>query len=325
MQDSIYIAVDLGGTLVRAAAFEASGLRLVRAQRRTPVAGDARAMLAAITDTVREVWVGKPLAVGVGAPGPLDPAQGVIHKAPNLPGLQNYPLAAALRREIDVPVFLGNDANLAALAEWRFGAGQGYDDLVYLTISTGIGGGVIAGGRLLLGRDGLAAELGHVSVVQGGPQCGCGRRGHLEAVAAGPAIARAARQMLAEGAISELGDGVNYASGALTAEHVGRAAQNGDTLAIRVLQQAGAHIGRALAGFVHVFNPDIIILGGGVVGAGEVLLESVRDAFRRNLMAAEYECPLAPAALGSDVGLLGALALALDSTSRPDVSGGRKL
>ncbi len=310
----IFVTVDLGGTLVRAAAYTRAGEQIARVESASPAAGNSQKLVAAITDAIRKVWHENILAIGLGAPGPLNPQPGIILQAPNLPGLDNFPLAQELQAVLGCPVYLGNDANLAALAEWRFGAGRGHTDLLYLTISTGIGGGVITGGRLLTGNAGLAAELGHVSVMEGGPLCGCGQHGHLEAVAAGPAIARLAREHISAGAKSQIIELVDGDDNEITAAHVGQAAKSDDQLALEVLATAGWAIGRALAGFAHSFNPGVIILGGGVIGAGEAILKPIRTTFKLELIIPEYHCPVVTAALEKDVGLLGALVLATENT-----------
>jgi glucokinase len=212
-----------------------------------------------------------------------------------------------LEEHFQVSVALGNDANLAALGEWRFGAGQGYHHLMYMTISTGIGGGIIVDDQLLLGHHGLAAEIGHVTVMLDGPLCGCGQRGHLEALASGPAIAHWVEQELAEGAVSIL-----PADQAVTAKQVAGAAQQDDELSIAALARAGTFIGRALADFLHIFNPAIIIIGGGVAQSGALLLEPIKACLKENVLSPRYldDLLITTAALGDEAGLMGALALA---------------
>jgi len=217
------------------------------------------------------------------------------------------------------PVFIGNDANLAALGEWKFGAGRGQTDVLYLTISTGIGGGVISGGRMLVGAGGLAAEVGHMLAIPDGPLCSCGQRGHLEAVASGTAIARVARAKL------KAGDGLDsrvwdLAGGELdnvTAAVVGAAAVGGDEFALRLITETGAFIGRTLSSLLHIFNPSVVIFGGGVSMLGDVLLGPIRATVRQYVISEAYwkPCPIVLAALGDDAGLVGAGALAMEETS----------
>jgi glucokinase len=181
-----YVAVDVGGTNIRAARFTAAGDLVARARRPTPDPADDEGVLGQLYQTVAEVMPPSGdgvKAIGVCAPGPVDPFAGVIYRAPNVPGWINVPLRDKIRSKFGLPTVIGNDANMAVMGEWRFGAGRGHNDVLFLTISTGIGGGVVAGGRLLLGAHGLATELGHVTIVPDGPVCGCGHRGHLEALA----------------------------------------------------------------------------------------------------------------------------------------------
>jgi len=184
------VAVDLGGTNIRAAIFltaEAKPTAIARAP--TLAAEGPEAVIDRIIAAIQEVASGIEggMRIGLGAPGPLDPKRGLVIEAPNLPGWVNIPLRDRLEQHFECPVALGNDANLAGLGEWRHGAGRGAHNLLYLTLSTGIGGGVIVDNRLLVGAHGLAAELGHMTVRPDGPLCGCGQRGHLEAVASGEA------------------------------------------------------------------------------------------------------------------------------------------
>lgn len=309
------IAVDLGGTNIRAAFFASSDDPRPSNQVKIPTQASEgpEVVVARIIQAIQAVAESssQPSRIGVGAPGPLDPREGIVLEAPNLPGWVNVPLRALIADHFGCPVVVGNDANLAALAEWRFGAGRGTSDLLYLTISTGIGGGVICDGHLLLGARGLAAELGHMTVQPDGPLCGCGKRGHLEAVASGPAIARRATELIQSGSHSTLAGNVN-APGGLTAEEVGRAAQEGDPLAVRVISEAGEAIGRHLANLVHVFNPEVIVLGGGVSRIGALLFEPMQRALADHVIHPAYleRLRLVPAELGDDAGLIGAMALA---------------
>jgi glucokinase len=250
----------------------------------------------------------------VASPGPLNPETGVIYASPNIPGWENFPIGPELEKRFGVHTKLGNDANLAALGEWRFGAGQGHHHVLYLTISTGIGGGVISEDHLLLGSRGLATELGHIQVLPDGPLCGCGQRGHLEALAAGPAIARYVHEQIEAGASSVL-----HGKHKITAKEVSIAASEGDALSIQALERAGTYIGQALASYVHMFNPSVVIFGGGVSFSGSFLLDPVRAALKAHVMDQSYltDLVIVNAALGDDAGLMGALALGL-MPDKPD-------
>jgi glucokinase len=247
------------------------------------------------------------IRIGVAVPGPFDPFQGVILSAPNIPAWKNLPVSRLLQEKFGVPIDVGNDANLAAMGEWRFGAGKGHRHLVYVTVSTGIGGGVIVDNRLLLGDRGLAGELGHVTVARDGPLCGCGQRGHLEAMASGPAIARWVKEEISRGAASSLSG-----SELITTQMIADAARSGDELALRALERAGTSIGVALADILHIFNPTIVIVGGGVSLSGELIMRPIRSAMQAHVMNTHFldNLTLTTASLGDETGLLGALALA---------------
>lgn len=305
---SAHIAVDVGGTQLRAAAYAGEHHEPLRLERLSTHYKNI-APLERLNQLITSIWPQdrEVAAIGVAAPGPLNPFEGVVYTAPNIPSWVNIPLVNKLENRFKVPVYLGNDANLAALGEWKYGAGQGHSHLIYLTVSTGIGGGIITDDRLLLGQKGLAAELGHVTVVPGGPICGCGKSGHLEAVASGPAIARWVEQEIARGIPSLLSGDEE-----VTARDVGAAALKGDALAKAALERAGTFVGNALADFLHSFNPSVIIIGGGVSRSGDLLIKPMRRAVEERVMSPRYldNLTITTAALGDEAGLLGALALA---------------
>lgn len=247
--------------------------------------------------------------VGVGAPGPIDHRTGTILQPPHLPGWVAVPLLSILESRLGLPVRLGNDANLAALGEHRFGAGRGIDNFIYITVSTGIGGGIISGGRLLLGERGLAGEVGHIVVERDGPLCSCGQRGCLEAVASGTAIARQAREVIASGGgtmMVELSQGQE-----VTAEIVAAAARAGDGAAEEIMADASRALGAGIVSLLHLFNPRRIIIGGGVANAWELLVKPVQERLPGLVMAKGFAegVDIVPAALGDDAGLMGAIAL----------------
>ncbi len=302
------IAVDVGGTQIRAALYPPDSIVPIKIER-TNTRHPTSTPLEQIFKAVELVWPDHKdvLAIGIAAPGPLDPFDGVIREAPNIPGWIDMPLRQRLEDHFHVPVTLGNDANLAALGEWQFGAGQGHHHLIYITVSTGIGGGVICDDRLLLGVNGLAAELGHVTILPDGPMCGCGQPGHLEAISAGPAIARWAEEQLCKGIPTRL-----PCNQPLTAKIVGEAALAGDPLAISAVERAAYYLGMALANYLHIFNPTILIIGGGVSQLGSLLMNPLRAAIEKFTLSRYYleHLTLTRAALGDEAGLIGALALA---------------
>jgi len=314
------IGVDLGGTQIRAALMDEDGNILNRVSELTLAEEGPEAVISRIKEAIRGAagavdWA-QIRGIGIGAPGPLDPWTGVIHKAPNLPGWHEVPLRDLIAETFNVPTYVGNDANLAALAERRFGAGKGIDDLIYMTISTGIGGGVIVGGELLLGAHGLAGEIGHQTIDINGPRCNCGNIGCLEVLAAGPAIARRAVDLIQSGAETSI---VELAQGDLnrvTAELVTKAAKGGDQVAIEIIHRAGFYIGVGIVNVLHIFNPELVIIGGGVSKAGDLLFDPIRATVRERAMEAFVRhVRIVPAALGDDVGLLGTAALVLQQES----------
>jgi len=305
---STFVAVDIGGTHIRAAAYESANTtplthKRTRSHAKEPGTFDrlVRAIESAWPDD-RSVK-----AIGMASPGPLDPHTGVVLATPNIPEWIDFPVTEKLTDHFGVPAYLDNDANLAALGEWKFGAGRGHHNLLYLTISTGIGGGVIINDRLLHGHHGLAAELGHVTVLAGGPVCPCGHKGHLEALAAGPAIVRYVREQMEAGIKSEL-----RSEETLNAYQVAQAARNGDALAKSAYARAGEYLGIGVASFLHTFNPSIVIFGGGVSQSGPVLFDPFEISLQKHVFNPHYldNLIITTAALGDDAGLLGALALA---------------
>lgn len=302
------IVADVGGTQIRVAVFQsesASPLSIQKVRTKDKSQRPEERLAELIRSVLPEDGLVRGISVAI--PGYVDPANGIVYRAPNVPGWVNFPIRDYLEEQLEIPVYLGNDANLAALGEWKYGAGIGYHNLVYLTISTGIGAGIIMDDRLILGEHGLAAELGHVTVVPQGPLCSCGQRGHLEAVASGTAIARYVGEKLAVGFQSSLASISNP-----SAKDVSLAASQGDDLAIQAMDFAGTHIGYALADFLHILNPAIVILGGGVSLAGPLLINPVKSALPERIVNRAYleNLVITTSALGDNAGIMGALALA---------------
>lgn len=249
--------------------------------------------------------------VAVGSPGPLSIGSGMVHFAPNL-RWHNVPIREMLQERVHVKVLLDNDANLAAWGEYVYGAGQGFKNVIYITVSTGIGGGLILDGRLYHGSTDGAGEIGHTIVSPDGPLCACGARGCLEALSSGTAIANAARRLLEQGQGQNI---LSLAGGrpeAIQAVTVATAAAAGDPEATALISQAAHFLGLGLANIINLFNPDLIVLGGGVMQIGPPIWQGLRQSVERHALAAPLaHAQIVPAALGQRAGLLGAIALAL--------------
>ena len=304
-----YVGIDLGGTQLRVAVADDRG-RLRTVVRHATEAPRGRAhviqrIVAAVKEALEED--GTPpqrvRALGIGLPGPVDPAAGLVISPGNLPGFRNVPLNRILTRATGIPSFLHHDAHLAALGEHRRGAARGASEMIYVTVSTGIGAGILLGGELYAGAHGIAGEVGHIVLQRDGPPCTCGQRGDLESIASGTGIARAARE-LAPGAPGSALHGVEYP----TAEDVVRAARTGDELATAILENAGTYLGIAVGTLVNLFNPQLIVLGGSVIKAGTFLLKPMRRSMNASSWkAARRGLRIVRPALGDDVGLIGAV------------------
>ena len=316
--DRAILAMDMGGTQLRFALFDEEYRILDRQAEPThPEQGSQRVMdriVSRMRTLGEQIGWDRVRAVGVSAPGPLDPFRGVILQAPNLPGWRDVPVADHLRQALRCPAFVGNDANLAALAEQRRGAGRGRADVAYITVSTGIGGGVISGGRLVLGHHGLAGEVGHITLEPQGPLCNCGNHGCLEALASGTAIARRAREMVRAGARTLIDELAGGDLERITAELVHEAADRGDVVAVDLFRQAGRYLGIGIATLMCLFNPGMVIVGGSVAKAGHLLFVPMEATLRERIYPAYWQdCPVVQAALGDDVGLIGAALWARES------------
>ncbi len=315
------LALDLGGTNARAAVVVPDGRVSARHSGATPMTDGTRAVVdycVSLLRTAHDEHVSgggaKPIAVGIAAPGPLYPDSGRLIDPPNLRGdWWGYPLGPAVGDALGLPWALGKDTNVNILAERDFGAGEGSDDLIYLTISTGVGGAAISGGRPIVGPDGVAGELGHITVDMDGPRCGCGGVGHLEAIASGTGIVESARRALDAGAEAPQLRRIVAAVGsdALSAVHVSDAADLGDAAAGVILERARRAVAVAVVSIVNVFGPDVVILGGGIAIAwGQRLIVPVRAAVEESAFKIQGQrVRVVEAALGDDVGLIGSVPL----------------
>jgi len=250
------------------------------------------------------------LAFGVGVPGPIVSEAGMVLAPPIMPGWDRYPIRDTLEKWWGAPVSLNNDAELGALGEWAAGAGRGERNLAYIKVGTGIGCGLLLDGQIYHGVTGSAGEIGHLTIDENGPLCNCGNQGCLEALAGGWAIAKQAREAVQKGQRTLLAS-IRPIEG-ITAREVASAARKGDLLSQQILGQAGSHIGIALAGLVNLFNPGMVIIGGGVAQTGDILLEPIRLAIqRRSLPAATRVVRITTAMLGRRSSSLGAVIQAL--------------
>jgi glucokinase len=310
-------AIDLGGTKIRSLIVDGDGTIRAADQRPSEADEGPKAVIDRILASVHaaidqsRITLDDITAVGVAAPGPVDFDRGVVLEAPNLAGWHDVPLGAILSEQLGLPSYLENDANAAAVGEHRFGAGRGVQQMIYLTISTGIGGGLILNGQLYRGVDGTAGELGHVVVDERGPLDDCGMHGCLEILASGTAIARMAREAVEAGESVYLQRAAR--AGKLTAKEVEEAADAGDPAARAILARASHYLGIALANYINIFNPELFVIGGGAARIRDDFIvpafeEAGRIAFARPAATAR----LLPAALDENSGALGVAALALE-------------
>jgi len=310
------VGVDLGGTNIKAGLVNEEGRVLAAAEVPTQASEGPDAVIARmvrLAGDLRGKSPGSLLGVGVGSPGPLDPAEGSIYSTPNMPGWDNYPMRKKMEEKLRVPVIVENDANCAALAEsWR-GAGQGSRTMILLTLGTGIGGGIVIDGKLVNGARISAGEVGHIVINYDGPKCGCGNHGCLEAYAGAAAIVARARELLEKpGTVSVLREWTLEDPKTLTPALISKAAGQGDGPALSVLRETGRLLGVGIGSLVNLFAPEVVILGGGVAAAGDVLFAAVREEVKRRAMApASERVRIVPAAMGNSAGMVGAAALLL--------------
>ncbi len=304
------VGVDLGGTSIRAAVATGPatyGEPVVR--RSTPAVDGPEAVLQACAEAAREAAGGTPEGIAIGIPGPLSPASGVVFAAPHLPGFESLEARRMLAEAAGCPVAIHNDSNLAGYAEWVAGMGRGTRRFVFVIVGTGIGGAIIIDGELQVGVAGTAAEVGHVPASPDGPRCGQGHLGCLEGVASGSGIANRAAAAMAAGERSRVAGIVP-----LDASQIAAAARAGDVLAARVYREAGRALGRSFGGLVNILGPDAIAVGGGVGSHYDLLETPIGEGMAEIAFATPLrQCRMGRAELGSDAGLVGAVAWAVRS------------
>ncbi len=315
----VVIGVDVGNTRLSTALIDAAGNILHLWREATPAEEGANAVIPLLIQMIRQAQDyaqgqrnQSPAGVGIGFGGPIDHITGLIRRSHHVAGWDGVALGELLQEASGLPAFLENDANAGGLGEALFGAGQGADSLLYVNIGTGIGGAVIINSRIHRGAHSNAGEIGHVVIDPWqGPICTCGKRGCLEALASGPALGAAARRRLQEetnthSALTAL------PAHEVTGSTVGEAAQQGDHLALEIVQKAAEYLGLALAGVANVLDPELIVIGGGVSELGDLLLEPTRQAFQGYAaLPVAASTPIVTAQLGYDAGVVGAAAVAL--------------
>ena len=318
MPGRLAIGVDVGGTKVEGLLVDVERDDPILDRRRvdTP-AMDAEAATRTIVGVARDLLAGRSdvVALGVGAAGMVS-VEGVMRFAPNV-AWREFPLREQVEQGVGLPTMVDNDANVAVWGEFRFGAGRGTTDMLLVTVGTGIGGGIVSGGRLYRGAHGFAAEIGHIIVEPNGPRCGCGNLGCWEQMASGRAIDRLGRKAAAEHPESPLARLVSSHPEGLVGPAVTIAAGGGDPVATGVLAEVGRRLGEGIAGLVNVLDPDVVVVGGGAIEAGDLLLEPTRRAFAGAVEGRSHrpEVSILPATLGNDAGAVGAADLALREAS----------
>jgi len=310
----LYAAIDLGGTSVRAIVADLDG-NIAGEDIRESHAGEGlesvlRTMQDALSAALQAggVALEDVQAVGIASPGAVDVVRGVVPEAPQLHGWKNVPLVRLMRERLGRPVYLANDATAAALGENKFGAGRGARHMLFLTVSTGIGGGIIIDGKVYEGANGSAGEMGHIVIDMDGPECGCGGHGCLEALASGTAMARRGAAAVAAGEAPVLA-ALSRREGPVTAEMLGRAAREGEKFSRGVFRDTGRYLGVALASYVNIFNPEVILIGGGVARSAELFMPIAEQTMRELAMGEPLKrVRLGLGALADRAGSLGMIA-----------------
>lgn len=310
MENKYVVGVDLGGTKIYTALVDLEGNIIKEKTVETLAHEGEQAVVGRIVDTINYVIDGtdKNLikSIGIGSPGPLDVKNGIIIENSNLP-FKNFEIVKTIKETFDLPTHLDNDANVATLGEFMFGAGKGTENMVFITASTGIGGGAVLNGKLFRGSTGNALEVGHMTVATEGPRCGCGNLGCAEALGSGTAIGKRAKEAVLSNAVTSL---KNYEN--VTAKEVFKEAANGDRVAKNILNTSLTYLGIAVANTITNFDPEKVVVGGGVVNGGDIVIETIRNIVEERCMAAFVEnCTIEKAILGGKAGVLGAAALAI--------------
>lgn len=312
MNKNYVIGIDLGGTKISGALADLDGKILSQYTISTNAIEGEQAVLGRIIEVIEKVMLKAKKtnddikAIGIGSPGPLDARKGVIIVTPNLP-FKNFALVKPIKDKFNIPTYLDNDANVAAIGEYMLGSGKGTKNMVYITVSTGVGGGAILDGKVYRGSTSNALEIGHTTILPDGPRCNCGNYGCLEALSSGTAIARQAKEAVESGIETSLN---KYES--LTSYEVFKEANTGDMVAKEILEKSFTYLGIGVANIITSFDPDMVVIGGGVSKGGQILFDLVqKEVDKRCFKTMSQHTKIAPAKLGTDAGVIGAVALAI--------------
>lgn len=312
MDKKYVVGIDLGGTKISGALADLDGKVLAQYTVQTLASEGEEAVLNRIVEVITKVMSDSNKgsdeikSIGIGSPGPLDAKNGIIITTPNLP-FKNFSLVSPIKSKFGIDTYLDNDANVAAIGEYIFGAGKGTKNMVFITVSTGIGGGAIINGNIYRGNTSNALEVGHTTLVEDGPRCNCGNYGCAEALASGTAIGKRAKEAIEGGAETSLKQYKDVTSYEVFVE-----AKKGDKVAKEILDKCLNYLGICVANIVNTFDPQRVIIGGGVSKGGDIVFEKVREVVNKRCFKAMAEaCEILPAGLGTDAGVIGAVALAI--------------
>lgn len=309
--ENLYIGVDLGGTKIYTAISDIHGNILSELIVPTEADKGYEQIVDKIKNGIREVMSSvdkfKIKAIGLGSPGPLDIENGIIAEPVNLP-FYNFPIVDELIREFGIKTYLDNDANAATLAEYMFGAGKGSKNMLYVTVSTGVGGGAILNGKIYRGSTSNALEVGHTTINLSGRRCGCGNNGCVEAMSSGTAIKKMAKDALD----SRIETSLRQYDGEVSSKEVFVEASKGDKVSIEIVESALSYLGAGIANYANIFDPDIIVIGGGISGAGDIVFEIIDREMKKRCLGPIYRhCRVLKSNLAERTGVLGAVALAI--------------
>jgi len=313
------LAIDLGGTKIITAIVSNSGQMMAQERCLTLADEGPPSVINRLLSAVDYILSLKNMepsqldSISIAAAGGIELEQGLVTSSPHLPGWHNVPLRDIVKKKYRVVTFLLNDASAAALGEYRFGSGKGVNNLILLTVGTGIGGGIIINGRLYQGSSGSAGEIGHMTIDVNGPECTCGNIGCLETLVSGTTMAGEAKRRIAQGEKSSLLELVAGKLEDITAEEIGVAARGGDSLALDIITEAATYLGVGMVNLVNIFNPEMIVVGGGVAKLGELLLEPARRVVKERAFPVSAQAVrIVPARLGDEAGVYGAAVFALE-------------